>query len=118
MWKALRIPVRSADQVGQAKRTWCTDIVPVSQGQRGLGVEGMRRWKRNSLKPIIPVLNWIRSALWALLKPVCNLRLAYVTSGVSLAMLQILVLDPQDSFQRFFQRAKRESLICLDMAER
>jgi hypothetical protein len=61
---------------GHARRICRTVIAPVSHGHRGLETVGTLLSWRNALKPIFPVRNCVRIALWAFPLPSWSMRIS------------------------------------------
>jgi hypothetical protein len=82
-----------------------TVIGPIPHAQRGLVTCGTRLWKRNALKPILPVRSWVKSALLALSLPRYKVSIILSGSGAS-RNSSLPFVDPS---QRCFQAAIRYS---------
>jgi hypothetical protein len=76
--------LRCVVQFGQVNKIYRTVIMPASQVHRGLFTPGTPLWNRNALNPILPVLSWVRSALFALGCPLCSLRVLLFGLGDNL----------------------------------
>ena len=101
-WKASKSSLQGSVHVGQSRRIWCTVIAAESHAQCRLKIVGTLRWKRKSLKPITPILSWMRRALNSLLKPAWSLRVAGVQGFIYWCrnVSNLAILDHQLSLCR------------------